>query len=127
MLASIADNLRSVQTRDRARRFITLIDELYNRRVRLVCRAAVPPDALFLGSPSDDPILDFESLQFESAVPDSKLRRDLGAAGGVAPVAATAQVQLRLTAHLGGQEEQFAFRRAVSRLLEMQSAAYWAR
>jgi predicted ATPase len=34
----------SASTRDQARRFITLVDELYNHRARLVCSAAAPPD-----------------------------------------------------------------------------------
>ena len=113
-----------VQLRDKARRFITLVDELYNAGACLVCRAAVPPDALFAGTPDDEAIIDLEALQFEGAVPDSKLRRNLVAAGGVAPVAGSAQEQLRLTAHLGGAEEQFAFRRALSRLHEMQTPRY---
>lgn len=45
-----------------------------------------------------------------------KLRRDLMAEGGVAPVVAAAQ--------LGGAEERFMFARAVSRLYEMQTPRY---
>lgn len=58
----------SMQVRDQARRFITLVDELYNARVRLVCSAEVPPDALFAGAMGEEPIIDLESLQFEGAV-----------------------------------------------------------
>ena len=123
----MSSSLLTLQVRDKARRFITLVDELYNARTRLVCLAAAPPADLFLGTADDAPILDLEALQFEGAVPDARLRRDVAAAAGAAAVAATAQERVRLTAHLGGAEEQFAFARAVSRLQEMQSAAYWAR
>ena len=34
------------ERRNEARRFVTLIDELYEHRVHLVCAAAAPPDAL---------------------------------------------------------------------------------
>jgi hypothetical protein len=37
----------SLNNRDKARRFITLLDELYNARCRLVVCAAAPPDTLF--------------------------------------------------------------------------------
>ena len=53
--------------RDRARRFISLLDELYNARTRLIVSAASPPHLLFQ-KPGDVPILDLESLQFETAV-----------------------------------------------------------
>lgn len=46
--------------------------------------------------------------------------------GSVAPVAATATAITEATALLGGMEERFAFRRAVSRLYEMQSPLYAA-
>eukprot|EP00798_Chlamydomonas_sp_ICE-L_P007742 gene7742-917_t len=118
--------LMSMQIRDQARRFITLIDELYNARVRLVCTAAVAPDQLFRGAESDEPILDLEQLQFESAVEDGRLRRDVMTAGGVAPVASSPAAAREAAARLGGAEEQFAFRRAVSRLYEMQSPMYLA-
>eukprot|EP00884_Botryococcus_braunii_P008027 jgi/Botrbrau1/17225/Bobra.0621s0003.1 len=110
----------SIQTKDKARRFITLIDELYNARVRLVCTAECEPDLLFAGAHGQEPVVDIESLQFETSVEGGRLRRDLLADGGVAPVAATPGALSRL----GGVEEKFAFSRAVSRLYEMQSPLY---
>ena len=56
------------KVRDQARRFITLLDELYNCRTRLVCSAEVAPDDLFSMTPEEQPLLDLESLQFETAV-----------------------------------------------------------
>jgi predicted ATPase len=106
----------SMRVRDKARRFITLIDEVYNQRGRVVCTAAVELDQLFTGKEvNEEPLVDLEGLQFEGAVEGAKLRRDLSKEGGVAPVAVTAK---RIGA-LGGEEERFAFARAVSRLYEM--------
>ncbi|EFN56377.1 hypothetical protein CHLNCDRAFT_22490, partial [Chlorella variabilis] len=84
--------------RDQARRFISLVDELYNHRTRLVCTAAAPPDQLFSGAGAEgEGILDLEGLQAAAAA-----------------------------ARLGGAEERFAFARAVSRLYEMQGELYLA-
>jgi predicted ATPase len=111
----------SMRVRDKARRFITLIDEVYNQRGRVVCTAAVELDELFTGKEvNEEPLVDLEGLQFEGAVEGAKLRRDLTQEGGVAPVTMTAK---RIGA-LGGEEEKFAFARAVSRLCEMQSEMY---
>lgn len=57
----------------------------------------------------------------------ARLRRDVTATGGVAPVAATSDSAKAAAAALGGAEERFAFSRAVSRLHEMQTALYQSR
>lgn len=64
----VKSSLAWCKVRDQARRFITLLDELYNCRTRLVCSAEVPPDDLFSMTPDEQPLLDLESLQFETAV-----------------------------------------------------------
>lgn len=58
--------------------------------------------------------------------PGSKLRTDLMADGGVAPVISSTQAAAEAAALLGGAEEKFAFARAVSRLYEMQSPLFVA-
>lgn len=113
----------SLRLKDKARRFITLVDEVYNARSRLVCQAAVSLDELFTASgeeASEEPLLDFEGLQFETAADNASLRTDVTRDGSVAPV----RLQYSRTQDLGGMEEKFAFARAISRLYEMQSPVY---
>ena len=113
------------ERKDQARRFLTLVDELYNHRCVLVCTAAVCPDTLFKGEEGEGPAFyDFEGLQFEGAAEEQKLRRDVTRSGGVAPVGQTRESATALAAKMTGQEEKFAFRRTVSRLFEMQSEVY---
>ncbi|CAN6297015.1 unnamed protein product [Urochloa humidicola] len=112
----------SMKIRDKARRFITLIDELYNHHCRLVCLAASSIDDLFQGT-EEGPLFDLESFQFETEAEGTKLRRDVLAEGNVGLRPSTSG----LVAILSGQEEMFAFRRAISRLIEMQTPLYLER
>ncbi|KAG0609370.1 hypothetical protein M758_8G179400 [Ceratodon purpureus] len=115
--------IMSMRMIDKARRFITLVDELYNHHCRLICTADGPPDDLFLGT-MDGSIFDLESLQFETEAEGGRLRRDVTAEGSVAPVGATRSERTSIQSIFSGREEAFAFRRAVSRLLEMQTPKY---
>ncbi|KAH6774158.1 AFG1-like ATPase family protein [Perilla frutescens var. frutescens] len=109
----------SMRIRDKARRFITLVDELYNHHCCLYCSAAASVDDLFQGT-EEGALFDLESFQFETEMENTKLRRDVLSEGNVSSGGTpTAIISL-----LSGQEEMFAFRRAVSRLIEMQTTLY---
>ncbi|XP_022135602.1 AFG1-like ATPase isoform X1 [Momordica charantia] len=111
--------MMSMRIRDKARRFITLIDELYNHHCCLFCLAATSIEDLFQGT-EEGTLFDLESFQFETEAEGGKLRRNVLEEGNVGSVGApTAIVSM-----LSGQEEMFAFRRAVSRLIEMQTPLY---
>ncbi|KAK6129548.1 hypothetical protein DH2020_036706 [Rehmannia glutinosa] len=109
----------SMRIRDKARRFITLIDELYNHHCCLYCSAAASVDDLFQGT-EEGTLFDLESFQFETEIEGSKLRRDVLAEGTVSSEGSTTGI----ISLLSGQEEMFAFQRAVSRLIEMQTSFY---
>ncbi|KAJ6330026.1 hypothetical protein OIU76_008788 [Salix suchowensis] len=111
--------LMSMEIRDKARRFITLIDELYNHHCCLFCSAASSIDDLFQGT-EEGTLFDLESFQFETETEGGKLRTDVLAKGNVGSVGAPSGI----VSMLSGQEEMFAFRRAVSRLIEMQTPLY---
>ncbi|KAL6212088.1 hypothetical protein ACLB2K_017309 [Fragaria x ananassa] len=109
----------SMRIRDKARRFITLVDELYNHHCRLFCSAASSIDDLFQGT-DEGVLFDLESFQFETETEGAKLRRDVLAGGNIS----SGGTPTGLVSMLSGQEEMFAFRRAVSRLIEMQTPVY---
>ncbi|KAA8521553.1 hypothetical protein F0562_012226 [Nyssa sinensis] len=111
--------MMSMRIRDKARRFITLIDELYNHHCCLFCSAASSIDDLFQGT-EEGTLFDLESFQFETETEGGKLRRNVLAEGNVSSGGAPSGI----ISLLSGQEEMFAFRRAVSRLIEMQTAFY---
>ncbi|KAL8130468.1 hypothetical protein V2J09_019623 [Rumex salicifolius] len=109
----------SMRIRDKARRFITLIDELYNHHCCLFCTAACSIEDLFKGT-EEGSLFDLESFQFETEMEGGKLRRDVLAEGHVG----TGGSPSAIISILSGKEEMFAFKRAVSRLIEMQTPLY---
>ncbi|XP_076011262.1 lactation elevated protein 1 homolog B [Genypterus blacodes] len=94
--------LLTLTLKDEARRFITLIDNFYNSKVRVVLLAAAPLHRLFVHSGGEDER-------------DRQLLDDLGLTGEAAE---------HLTLFTA-EEEIFAFKRTVSRLMEMQTDTYW--
>ncbi|KAM4632828.1 lactation elevated protein 1 homolog B [Polymixia lowei] len=88
--------------KDQARRFITLIDNFYDHKVRVVLLAVAPLDQLFVHSGGEDGR-------------DRQLLDDLGLSGAA---------EERLTLFTG-EEEIFASQRTISRLMEMQTEMYW--
>lgn len=111
--------MMSMRIRDKARRFITLVDELYNYHCSLFCTAAASIDDLFQGT-EEGKLFDLESFQFETETEGGKLRRNVLEGGDVSSGGAPAGI----ISMLSGEEEMFAFRRAVSRLIEMQTPLY---
>ncbi|XP_024147530.1 lactation elevated protein 1 homolog B isoform X2 [Oryzias melastigma] len=92
----------TLSLKDQVRRFTTLIDNLYDHKVRVVLLAAAPLDRLFVHTGGEDER-------------DRQLLDDLGLSGEAAE---------RLTLFTA-EEEIFAFQRTVSRLREMQTESYW--
>jgi predicted ATPase len=125
----------NMDTRDQARRFITLVDELYNHKIKLVCSATVQPKELFNGAGSLPAWQEAaENLEFEYEGPRD-MAIDIGALAG----SNTAEVERAnaLSSHMvrgdpgsksntlvSGEDDMFAFDRAVSRLMEMSSRYY---
>ncbi|KAJ8397635.1 hypothetical protein AAFF_G00436340 [Aldrovandia affinis] len=96
----------TVKETNQARRLITLIDILYDNKVRVVILAQVPLDRIFVHGQ--------QSLEDEG---HRMLMDDLG----------LAKDAWRRLSIFTAEEEIFSFRRTLSRLKEMQTAQYWAK
>ncbi|KII92426.1 hypothetical protein PLICRDRAFT_50808 [Plicaturopsis crispa FD-325 SS-3] len=117
-------------SKNQARRFISLIDALYETRCRLVCLAESAPQDLFfpdaLQQGGDVPM---DPIMAESVTETQDIYRPNVAAYDApkmteAPVAPSTALPLDTLSIFSGKDEQFAFKRALSRLLEMTSASY---
>uniref|UniRef100_A0A8D2J8L2 AFG1 like ATPase n=1 Tax=Varanus komodoensis TaxID=61221 RepID=A0A8D2J8L2_VARKO len=90
--------------RTQARRFITLVDTFYDKKVRIVCSAAAPLQRIFVLEHHD------------SGLDESRVMMDdLG----------LSQDSAKALSMFTGEEEIFAFQRTMSRLTEMQTEQYW--
>ncbi|XP_064405244.1 AFG1-like ATPase [Halichondria panicea] len=96
----------TISTRTEARRFITMIDNFYDRCVKIVCTAEVQPENLFRAKLATAK----ESEEFRI------LADDLSIEEGTQDYEASI---------FTGEDEIFSFERAVSRLMEMQGKEYW--
>ncbi|XP_063698905.1 putative ATPase N2B [Culicoides brevitarsis] len=97
----------NLKVKSQARRFITLIDTLYDHRIRVVIAADVPHKDLFSKERPEDL---HESDEHRMLMDDLKLSKD------------STDVSANI---FTGEEELFAFDRTLSRLAEMQTEEYW--
>ena len=102
----------TLKEHDQARRFITLVDELYEGKCALLCSAATNPNDLFVdnGIPDDERDI-MNNVEVDAS---EMLGIDAAQSNGVA-LGELASVR----------ELAFAFRRAASRLKEMTSKLRW--
>lgn len=105
----------SVKDHDFARRFITLVDELYEARCALVCFAESPPEELYKQHP-------VETTPEYSTADLSDTELTPGELFGIFRSQANGKTVGELASVI---ELSFAFRRAASRLIEMCSRSYW--
>ncbi|KAI0645780.1 AFG1-like ATPase-domain-containing protein [Trametes meyenii] len=125
-----------LSAKNQARRFISLIDALYEARCRIVCLAEAPPQQLFF--PDAPPETPATTGRRSAEEVDVMMAEAVGETQDVyrpnvssydapnmeherAPVAPLALDKLSI---FSGKDEQFAFKRALSRLLEMTSEGY---
>ena len=130
--------LREVPTlyfheREKIRRFITLLDVLYEHQTRLIIQAANPPASLFQAptaqmlaeNGSNQPqlpqsIADGAAPSFEGVVNGSTPASAVSAS----PSASAVPASVTATVSDAKYDEQFASSRAISRLIEMSSTQY---
>ncbi|RPD57550.1 hypothetical protein L226DRAFT_301305 [Lentinus tigrinus ALCF2SS1-7] len=125
-----------LSAKNQARRFISLIDALYEARCRIICLAEAEPEQLFF---PDAPTSSGETVggatredvdvMMAEAVAETQDVYRPNVSSYDAPNMATERVPTRTLALdtlsiFSGKDEQFAFKRALSRLLEMTSETY---
>ncbi|ALC42484.1 CG8520 [Drosophila busckii] len=96
----------NLDVKSQMRRFITLIDTLYDNRVRVVISADKPLDSLFQMTDNPGTISDTDRVLMD----DLKIKHGTNASQ---------------SSVFTGEEELFAFDRTISRLYEMQKREYW--
>ncbi|KAI5702613.1 hypothetical protein M8J75_002149 [Diaphorina citri] len=99
----------NIKLRSQSRRFITLIDALYDNNIRLVISSDVPLNKLF----SNEAVIDTHSDEHRMLMDDLNIKANDGTDANLKSNIFT------------GEEELFAFERTMSRISEMQTSEYW--
>lgn len=100
----------NIKLRSQSRRFITLIDALYDNNIRLVISSDVPLDKLFSNENVEDT---HQSDENRMLMDDLNIKANDGS-------------DANLKANIfTGEEELFASDRTISRINEMQTSEYW--
>lgn len=103
----------TLKEHDQARRFITLVDELYEAGCALICTAVAPPDELFTAR---------EGVTPQTDATDDSIEAKVGELFGID----VAQSSGKTVGELASVRElAYAFERASSRLTEMCSKSWW--
>ncbi|CDO76964.1 hypothetical protein BN946_scf184281.g11 [Trametes cinnabarina] len=126
-----------VSAKNQARRFISLIDALYEARCRLICLAEATPERLFFPDASAEtsqdtegnhPSVDVDVMMAEAVGETQEVYRpnvsSYDAPNMERERAPSVPLALDKLSIFSGKDEQFAFKRALSRLLEMTSESY---
>lgn len=114
----------SMSRRNDARRFVVLIDALYEARVRLVLAAEAPLERLvapLLEASAGDGLA--EAAEVEVGRDEAPRERERAPSFSEAPVAGSYRVDGELAAFFTAKDEAFMLRRTISRLTEMTAAS----
>ena len=103
--------------RNEARRFLSFIDAAYESRTKLYCTAATSPEKIFSLLPKED---NSETDNYQDQMHFEMI-------GEIAYDLALSQIDFSSLGIISGEDEIFSFKRAISRLKEMQSLLYQMR
>ncbi|KAK7473136.1 hypothetical protein VKT23_001237 [Stygiomarasmius scandens] len=114
--------------KDKARRFISLIDALYEARCKIVVMAEAEPEGIFFPDAAPSVKADDMDIMMAESVGETRDTYRPNVSSYDAPSMEEAPVErvmpLDTLSIFSGKDEQFAFKRALSRLIEMTSPTY---
>ncbi|KAL5507233.1 hypothetical protein ACEPAH_6689 [Sanghuangporus vaninii] len=123
-----------VSAKNQSRRFISLIDALYEARCRVIALAEAEPDELFFpdavledagsGEIRDDALSEDQLMAEAFSESREDFRPNISSYADKPERPAASPLSLDSLSIFSGEEERFAYKRAVSRLVEMTSERY---